>query len=84
MITASGFLFDGTKDDPTFSSSDIIEAFVDKFESIHKLNLPMPNHVGTDYRRVFLKIQVSILMKTMHFFLMLYASLSILMLVIWI
>ena len=48
MITASGFLFDGTKDDPTFSSSDIIEAFVDKFESIHKLNLPMPNHVCMD------------------------------------
>jgi hypothetical protein len=55
MVTASGFLFDGTKDDPTFSSSDIIESFIDKYESIHKLNLPMPNHSGTDYRRIFLK-----------------------------
>ena len=55
MVTASGFLFDGTKDDPTFSSSDIIESFVDKYESIHKLNLPIPNHSGTDYRRIFLK-----------------------------
>jgi hypothetical protein len=55
MVTLSGLLFDGTKDDPTFSSSDIIESFVDKYESIHKLNLPMPNHAGIDYRRIFLK-----------------------------
>jgi hypothetical protein len=60
MVTASGFLFDGTKDDPTFSSSDIIESFVDKYESIHKLNLPMPNHSGTDYRRIFLKNTVTL------------------------
>ena len=51
----SGFCFDVAVTDETYSSSDLIDEFVSRYESIHKVCLPPPRDGGKDYRTIFLE-----------------------------
>jgi hypothetical protein len=54
VIYVSGLVFDNVKNDDTISSNELIDIWCDDYESIHKVNLPMPNG-PTNYRQLFLR-----------------------------
>ena len=54
VIYVSGLVFDMVVNDEYVSSNEIIDMFCDQYESIHKVNLPMPNG-ATNYRQIFLR-----------------------------
>ena len=51
----SGFCFDIDVTDENYSSSDLIDDFVARYESIHKACLPPQRDGGKDYRTIFLE-----------------------------
>ena len=51
----SGLCFDIDVKGDNYSSSDLIDDFVSRFESVHKAYLPPQRDGGKDYRSIFLE-----------------------------
>ena len=54
VVYVSGLVFDLVHNDEHTSSNDIIDMFCNEYESIHKVNLPVPSG-PTNYREMFLR-----------------------------